>query len=357
MDKNQGSPGAEPAGNMLAKVNQFLQLLHAPQKDRTPDNEFALFPFHHKSRETFDYFAPSSQFTRGLPLRYMNPGQRQAAMDLLQASMSESGFQKVQRVFLLEDVLREREKANPVFIRDAQAYYVTIFGTPGPDGLLPAGSSWSWRIQGHHLSLQWTLAGGRLVSSTPQFIGAQPAEVKGSDATYDGLPAGTRNLSGEEDLARTLIEGLSDVQKEIARSQVPWDLETTNVRHAAYERKSHRLEDDRNGIRGILFSNLEAGQQAGLQELVREHARMQHPSVVAERLERIERAGWNRVRFFFIGGFQRGDALYYKVRGDTFLIEYINKAFSLPNVAADHQHAVWRDFANDWGADSLAAAG
>jgi hypothetical protein len=73
-----------------------------------------------------------------------------------------------------------------------------------------------------------------------------------------------------------------------------------------------------------------------------------------ERLDKIDKAGWGRVKFFLMGGLKSGDPLYYRVRSEgIFVIEYINKAFSPANIAADHQHTVWRDFQGDWGRDVL----
>lgn len=82
MDKDQDYNGVGPAIEMLVKANKFLHSLHAAQKDVTLDNEFALFPFAHKNRKTFDYLAPSSPFIRRLPSRYMNSNQQLAAIDL-----------------------------------------------------------------------------------------------------------------------------------------------------------------------------------------------------------------------------------------------------------------------------------
>lgn len=355
MFEGEGRSSGEPAAVMLEKANKFLETLHPPQRDLTPDNEYALLGFSDDNRQVFDYFAPSSRFCRGLPLRYMNPNQRRAATELLRSSLSENGFQKVQQIHLLEEVLAAREKNNPIYIRDSQAYYVAIFGTPSPQGRLSTDGAWGWRYEGHHLSLHWTLLSGKIISSTPQFLGAQPAEIKEGDVTFDDLPVGTRVLGPEEDLARNLIESLMDEQKLIARSEVPWDIETTNVRHSSYERRPHRLEDR---VRGIAYKDLAEGRQRDLlKDLVEQHTTVQQQSVVKERLAKLETAGWKDVRFFFMGGFTRGDALYYRVRGDTFMIEYINKAFSPSNIPADHQHTVWRDFSGDWGRDILDSHG
>lgn len=344
-DLKEGDKGS--AELIIEKANKYIQTLHSPQIDLTPDNEYALFDFNHKNRETFDYFAPSSQFTYGLPLMYMNPKQQGAAMELLKASLSKKGFKKVLQIHSLEDVLAKRESTNPIFIRDSKAYYISIFGLPSSHGF------WSWRIQGHHLSLQWTILNGKVISSTPQFLGAQPAEIKGGDEVGEMLPLGERVLKDLEDLARDLIEKLSSEQQQLARAEVPWDIDTTNVHDPLIERRPHRLEDSGTGIRGIAYAKLEIDKQELFRKLVQEHASVQLDEIIQERISKIEKAGWGSVKFFLMGGHRRGDALYYRLRGDTFLIEYINKAFTVPNLPADHQHSVWRDFAGDWGRDTI----
>src|SRR5207302_4464586 len=73
---------------------------------------------------------------------------------------------------------------------------VSVFGTP--DAVAP----WGWRLEGHHLSLNFTLAPGRAVSVTPAFFGANPAEVP------SGPQRGRRTLPDEQDLAFALARGV-----------------------------------------------------------------------------------------------------------------------------------------------------
>jgi hypothetical protein len=329
--------------SICAKAVVFLDSLHAPQKNRAAGYEYALFDFNHPSRRTFDYFAPSSQFTYGLPLRFMNPVQLQAALNLLKGCLSEEGFKSIGQIFLLENVLAQRESDRPIFVRDEHAYYIAIYGMPSPTG------TWSLRFQGHHLSLQWTFSGGAVVSTTPQFLGAQPAMVASDDWNHEiNLPAGTRVLGPQEDLARDLIQSFEPEQKKIAQGQVQWDLETTNVTDALRERKPNRLEDEGQGLRGISYSKLLPAQQSKLQELIKRHACIQLPEIVKSRLDVINKAGWENIKFFYLNGNVPGDPLYYRIRSKTFMIEFLNKAFSMAGDIADHQHTVWREFDEDW---------
>jgi hypothetical protein len=342
-----GHPAGEPAKVLFEKANKFLASLFPPQRDLTPGNEYTLFHFVDPNREVFDYLVPSSRFRRGLPLAAMNPDQLQAATELLEASLIKRGFQKVEQIRMLEYVLAAREKDDSKrFVRNPQGYYFTIFGTPSEQGQLQSDKAWSWRYEGHHISLHWTVLGDQIISSTPQFLGAQPVEV--TEEVQHGPSKGTRVLGREEDLARKLIHDFSETQRQVARAQVGWDIETSNVRHPLYERRPPLLED-----RGVPYDALTDGQRRTLRDLVEEYASLQVSSIAEERLVKIDNTGWNSVKFFMMGGLMAGDALYYRVRGSTFVIEYINKAFSRPQDAPDHQHSVWRDFQGDWGRQML----
>jgi hypothetical protein len=98
----------------------------------------------------------------------------------------------------LEDVLRELERSRE---RDPDLYFFTFFGEPTANG------AWGWRYEGHHCSQNWTIVNGKLIGSSPQFFGANPAEVR------DGPMKGTRVLSAEEDLGRSLVKSLSAAQR------------------------------------------------------------------------------------------------------------------------------------------------
>ncbi len=342
-------PTEQVAKAMLDKANRFLATLHQPQKDLTPGREHALFPFTHQNREELGYLVPSARFCPGLPLGAMNPKQLQAARELLEVSLSEKGFDKVKEIQKLENVLAAAEKANPVFIRNPQAYFFSLFATPSQDLQIPDRGAWGWRYEGHHVSLHWTIVDGKVVSSTPQFLGAQPIQVK--NLVVGGPPKGTRVLGEEEDLARDFIETCSHNEQQIGRAQVPWDTQSSYARYPWLYLRPPLLEN-----RGISYGNLTQDQKRILRNLVEEHASAQHSVVKNERMGKIEEEGWGDVKFLWMWGFKRGDPLYYQVRGKSFLIEYNNKAFSNNNEGADHQHTVWRE-RRDWGGDGKGGYG
>ena len=305
-----------PATTMAAAARTLLGTLDPAQKTK------AQLPF--DSEERFNWFyIPKDRV--GLPLKQMTPAQREATLALLHAGLSEKGYTKAEAIRALEPVLAEIEK-NPVR-RDPELYYVSIFGDPSPSG------TWGWRYEGHHLSQNWTVVRGQSIASSPQFFGSNPAEVR------DGPKKGTRVLAAEEDLARALLEGLTEAQraKAVISTEAPDDMLTANNRKAA-------MQEDR----GLSHEELTPEQRGLLMAVIEEYAGAQQRSIAQKRLEAVRTAGLGKVKFAWMGGLERGKRHYYRVQGPTFLIEYDNTQND-----ANHIHAVWRDFNGDFGVDLL----
>ncbi len=307
----------ELTGEMISATGDFIASLDEMQRNS------ALFAFDDEERSNW-FFTPVDR--KGVPYKAMNEEQRAAARRLLQVFLSVDGFAKTEDVRSLESVLAEIE-VNGRFDRDPELYFFSIFGKPDME------APWALRYEGHHVALNWTFAGGAGIASTPQFLGSNPAEVR------SGARMGTRVLHREEDLARELVTSLSDEQKSdaIMEVSVPRDILTGN------EQLVEPLEDS-----GVAWDDLSIAQQEKLMELVREVAVVQALPLAHARLDNIEQAGKESIRFLWIGGLERGDAHYYRVQGPTFLIEYDNTQNN-----ANHIHLVWRDFEGDFGRDLI----
>ncbi len=307
---------ALPTADIAQRASAFLASLDDDARAK------AQFAFDSDKRFNWHY-VPRPR--AGLPLKAMSVPQRNAAMDLLRAGLSEKGFTKAETIRGLEVILAEIEQ-NPV-TRDPDLYYVSIFGDPLADG------AWGWRFEGHHISLNWTFVQGRSIAPTPQFFGSNP------DAVRSGPRRDMRVLAAEQDLARALLENLSEAQRTqaIISATAPPDIFSGN------QRKATTLEDG-----GIAFSDLTPGQRGLLLAIIEEYAGAQPEAVAAARLARLRVAGLNRIRFAWMGGLARGEPHYYRLQGPTFLIEYDNTQND-----ANHIHAAWRDFDGDFGVDLL----
>jgi len=309
---------AQTATSMLDATRAFLATLDSAQKAK------AVLPFN--SEERFRWFyTPVSR--KGLPLKEMNTSQQRAALLLLHAGLSEKGYTKAETIRKLEDVLREIEQGKGP-TRDPDLYFFTFFGEPD------AKSAWGWRYEGHHCSQNWTIVNGQSIGSSPQFFGANPAEVR------EGPMKGTRVLAAEEDLGRSLVKSLTPAQRTeaVINTAAPDDILTSNQRKAA-------IHEDK----GVAYSKLSKDQQGMLMALIEEYLSAQPRAQAIQRLDKIKQAGFDQIKFAWMGGLEKGERHYYRVQGSTFLIEYDNTQNS-----ANHIHCVWRDFNGDWGEDLLA---
>jgi hypothetical protein len=299
-----------------------LALLEATPKD---DRKKLLQPFTDAARSDWSY-VPRRR--AGIPWKEMTRAQREATTALLRTALSDAGLDKVRAVMALEIALRELETFG--FSRDPENYAIAIFGTPAP-----APARWGWRIEGHHLSLHFTLEGDRHVATLPQFFGANPARVP---RDIEGGPRkGTRVLAREEDLARELMAALSEPLRKLA-------LFASEPYGDIVSRSAARLSPL--APVGVRLGELPAALQATLLKLITAFAEHLRPELGEARLTRVRAGGLDDIRFGWAGSLKTGEPYYYRIQGKTFLIE-------LDNSGGNHIHSVWRDFEGDWGRDIL----
>jgi Protein of unknown function (DUF3500) len=306
-----------PADEMADAANHFLAALTPEQKAK------ATFDLKDAERSNWN-FVPLVR--KGLPFKEMTPGQRLLGQALLNSALSQRGYMKATTIMSLDDILREAEKGSGP-VRDPELYYVSIFGQPAETG------TWGWRVEGHHLSLNFVVVDGENITVTPSFFGSNPAEVR------SGARTGLRVLGVEEDLGRQLVKSLNAEQKKVAiyTNAAPREVITGN------DRKAHWLTPT-----GLLASKMEKSQQALLQQIIEEYVRRYRPELADADLKKIAGGGWEKIYFAWAGGVEPGEGHYYRVQGPKFLMEFDNTQNN-----ANHIHTVWRDLENDFGEDLL----
>ena len=301
---------------MAQAARRFLATLSPGQKPR------GLHAFDDTDRQSIKYIPLART---GVPLKALDPGQRQLAHALIKTGLSELGYGKVTQIMELENVLAELER-NPVR-RDPENYYFWVFGDPGPKG------RWGWKVEGHHVSLNFTIVDGSAVATTPTFFGANPAEVR------SGALTGRRVLHSEEDLARQLL--LSFAEKD--RSKVIFDAKAPPDIVTADRPAVTALPEV-----GVTVAAMAPAQRELLRQLLAEYAGALPAPLAAQRIARLEAAGFDKLRFGWAGGVERRQPHYYRISGPSFVLEYDNT-----QDGANHVHTVWRDFADDYGRDLL----
>src|SRR5579859_3486009 len=321
----------ETAGRMAAAAAAFVGALSGEQRGR------ACFGFGEERRDWS--FLPARD-RDGLPIGALDDGQRRLAHELIAAGTSLPGYSKVVSVMAMEHVLRAltpglADLFNP------ERYSFKVFGSPDDE-------VWGWQVAGHHVSLNFTVVNGRWVSPTPCMLGAEPASY--------GLLA---PLADDEELGFQFVNSLDAAQRQaaiihhrpppdLAARMVPRIGEVERPDAVFFPEPDYVISDDerdilsyvRSGPKGVPGSALTQIQLDDLSALVGSFAR---------RLPD-EQAGVDSLWFAWAGGTEPGTRHYFRVQGPTLLIELDNTQDN-----GHHIHSAWRNPADDFGDDVLAA--
>jgi hypothetical protein len=311
----------------------------------------------------------------GLTLAEQSPVQQRQAMTLLAAGLSPEGYDLVSTIIGTENILDRVEGFTAEFHtprgRDPSRYYLRVFGDPLTD------STWGWRFGGHHVSLNFVVIDGEVRSTTPRFLGSDPA--------VSPLPGGARlePLSGFESPARSLVTSLDDrsLAEAVLLDRAPADLVMGNrssfvkgatmialpdifrrqpgdeslvesLRAAGeardaetgYDADDHATVSITSAPKGLSGSRLDADQAAQLRRLVEVYDEVLPPCLRAP-------ADLDDLHFGWAGSLEPGAPHYYRLQDARgLLIEWDNTARN-----GNHAHGVVRDFMHDFGGDPLDA--
>jgi hypothetical protein len=308
--------GVHAASLMTECANRLLAALDSNQRGK------ASFPFDSDERMNW-HFVPKER--KGLSLREMTPDQKHLASALLAAGLSQTGYIKAVTIMSLEDVLKLMENDSGER-RNPEKYYFSVFGTPSDD------ATWGFRVEGHHLSQNYTVVDGKVVDG-PSFFGANPAEVR------QGARKGLRTLAREDDLGLELMHALDEPQRKVAivDATAYEEILTAASRKAALQGQPS----------GLSAATMNGRQFDALMALMEEYAHNVPDDLAERRMAQVNRANRN-IYFAWSGGINRSDRRYYRVQTPSFLIEFDDTQDN-----ANHIHSVWRDFTGDFGQDLL----
>ncbi len=309
---------------MTASAQDFLASLDEQQR------QTATMDYDDAARVDWHFIPKDTR--KGVRIKDMNEAQRRKARKLLRSCLGKVGFDKATVIMAMEGVLRELEKANPGrFARDPELYYFTIFGDPGNE------SRWGLSIEGHHMSLNFVIHNGEVVSSTPTVLCANPTIIPDDLA---GIRKGTRVLAAEELLAFELLGSLEGDRRSTAviAEQAPREVRAAGEAQPPQEEPS-----------GLAAGEMDEQQQAILRALLSSYLSTVNGDVAAARVDAIEEAGFDHVHFAWAGASKPGTGHYYRIQGPTFLVEFVNTQPDAAGNPASHIHLIWRDTAGDFG--------
>jgi hypothetical protein len=304
-----------------ALVTAFQRWLESLTPEQRRD---ASFPFADGERLDWHY---TPRRRAGLPLKEMSARQREYAWTAMESGLSAAGAARARDIVFLEEVLGRIESLG--FWRDPESYFLSVFGEPRD------GSTWGWRFEGHHMSINMTLADGRLAAATPLFLGANPAVV--SSGPREGLAV----MGEEAALARSLMAGFDPARREEALiNDRPFgDIVSGPGREGALARPE-----------GLPAARMSAAERETLGRLIARYVETLPPADAAVEMARIRAGGIDAIRFAWAGSLTPGRGHYFRVHGPPVLIEYDNSRDD-----ANHVHSVWLDPTNIFGLDVLGA--
>ena len=308
--------GDAAGADMTSAASAFLASISSEQQELTS------FDFDDAERVNW-HFIPRER--KGLGLWDLDGEALSSAEALVATGLTKAGYAKTLEVRSLEEVLylfEEGDEAERRIKRHPHRYYISIFGKPGGN------AAWGWRFEGHHLSLNYTVKGGRILSSTPEFFGANPGLI---DA---GPGRSLRVLGRREDLARAILKAAPAGQQPQIRvsMQAPRDIRGAGAAQA------EAGEPD-----GVAFADMNPAQQKLMRQLIGEYLTAMPTSVIKRRMREINNAGMDHIHFAWQGGSELNQPHHYVVQGPTFIIEYNNTQNS-----ANHVHSIWRDLSGDF---------
>ncbi len=328
MDNGEKLTTPQTAERMAVAASAFLGALTGEQRVR------ACYPFGPGGERREWSFLPARD-RDGLPIGALRDEQRRLAHELILTGTSLPAYTKVVSVMAMEHVLRALAPGLADLF-DPERYCFKVFGSPGEQ-------AWGWQFAGHHVSLNFTVVGGRYVSPTPCMLGAQPASY--------GLLA---PLADDEELGYRLVNSLDAAQRraaiihhrpppDLAARMVPRLSETERPDAMFFPEPDYVISDDERDVLSYVRSD-------SLAALVGAFVRRLPDEVAGAQLHDLERAGMDTLTFAWAGGTSPGERHYYRVQGPTLLIEHDNTQGN-----GTHIHSAWRNPADDFGDDVLAA--
>ena len=268
----------------------------------------------------------------GVCLADLSSDQREAALGLLRASMSATGYRSAR------DVMKLNEHALEITGKPEEygewLYWISIFGMPSPD------EPWGWQIDGHHLNVNCFVLGDQLVL-TPNFMGSEPVLAR------FGRYTGTRVFAAEEEQGYALMRSLSPEERQ--RATIGKDLPSELLTAAFGDNR--QIEPA-----GIRYDELSPEGRERLEALLATYTGRIRPGHAEIRYAEVKRQ-LSETHFAWIGLLDDASPFYYRILSPVILVEFDHQSgivYDNDTPSRDHIHTVVRTpNGNDYGKDLL----
>jgi hypothetical protein len=305
------------AAGVAAAAEKFLATLNDEQRGKM------VFDFEDAEQRKRWSNLPTQMVKRaGLRMGDLTPPQRQAAMAVLAAALSPTGYEKVVQIVEADEVLRKGSGGRgPAFGRDE--YYLSFVGRPSP------ADPWIIQFGGHHLGINVTLGGERRTLA-PSHTGAQPARYELEGKTV-------RPLGRETDKAFALVTSLDEAQ----RKQAVLGVQMRDL-VLGPGRDGQTIQPE--GVKG---SALTDKQREMLLDLAGEWTGILPEAAARAKQEELKH-NVGETWFAWAGPTDKAGLGYFRIQGPTVVIEYAPQR--LGGDVTNHIHTIYREPGNDYGA-------
>lgn len=317
-----GQPYGEPGGAAsLRAAKAFLAGLDAAARAE------AVYGLDAEERADWSNLPARFVDRAGIPVGELSDRQRGLLFAFLASSLSEQGYRRVADALAAEAFL-SGDGLRAWFAGWApENYWISFYGTPSEEG------RWGWRFGGHHLALNLSLEGGRIVAMSPSFVGTEPAVFALDGVAYEAVVDMHR-------AGYALYEALDEAQKAAADAGgVPDEL-------AAGAGKDGLVPP----AMGLSAAAMSPDQRALLLAAIEKWVSIQPAASAARRMAEIA-AGLPRTRFAWTGTDAVNAPAYMRIQGPALLVELLSTG---GNVGANargkgHYHGIYRNPALEYG--------
>lgn len=328
-------PGEEaPTTDMVSAAGKLLAML-------TPEQEQVL-RYDVDAAEWQSWANPEFiQHDTGLRLDELDPPVRDAALALVEASLSPEGYELVRNLMRINGFLGDLVEL-PLLMNE-YSYNVALYGEPSEQ------EPWGWQLFGHHVALNCLVAGTQMVL-TPVFLGAEP------DMIDAGPHKGVKVFKERIALARQVMDALPTQLRDKATvyaSMVDPAMPEGRI-HPGDERHLGGCFQDNRVIpyEGIRVDDMPDAARKVLDALVDDFiAYLPYGPRAARRREIQERSA--ETFFSWIGGSEGTEAFYLRFQSPVVILEldhHTGVFLSNDEPAPFHMHTVVRTpNGNDYG--------
>lgn len=262
----------------------------------------------------------------GISIGELSDAQRGLLFEFLASSLGEEGYESVAEVLAAETFLSTDRRAKRLQWAP-ENYWLSFYGTPSAD------TPWAWQFGGHHLGLNISIEGNRVITMSPSFIGTEPAVFTINGTDFEAVR--DMHLAGY-----AVYTALDQAQQSAADAgTVPEDVLTGPGEDGTIPE-----------VIGLSAADMTADQQELLLAAIAEWVSVQPNENAELRMEEL-RAGVADLSFAWTGSDEVNTPTYMRIQGPTLIIEMLSTGGNVGDSAegAGHYHTMYRNPTLEYG--------